>query len=91
MLFRRSEFDISVQIMSSYLSAYVQIALRLVRESDSILSSDSFCLNASRIAPSSAREFEAVRTDNMGRELLRGCEGRLFYGRSKITIHDLPC
>jgi len=38
----------------------VQIALRLVRESDSISrSSDSFCLNASRIAPSSACEFEA--------------------------------
>ena len=40
--------------------AYVHIALRLVRESDSISrSSDSFRLNASRIAPSSAREFEA--------------------------------
>ena len=38
----------------------MQIALRLVRESDSISrSSDSFCLKASRIAPSSAHEFEA--------------------------------
>ena len=59
-LFRRSEFAISDQFRSSYLSAYVHIALRLVRESDSISrSSNSFRLSASRIAPSSAREFEA--------------------------------
>ena len=47
--------------MSSYLPDGLQIALKLVRESDSISrSSTSFCLSASGIAPSSALEFEAV-------------------------------
>ena len=46
--------------MSSYFSERLHIALRLVKESDSISRpSLSFCLSASRIAPSSALELEA--------------------------------
>jgi len=58
---RRSAFWIPSQFRSSYFSECVHIAFRLVSESDSISkSSVSFCLSASSMAASSARELDAI-------------------------------
>jgi len=59
--FTKSAFWIPDQPQSSRFSAWEQFALRVVSETDSICrSSLSFCLRASSIAPSSARELDAI-------------------------------
>ena len=80
MLFIRSEFCTPDQSRSSYLSEGLHIVLKLVKESDSTSNSPvSFCLTASRIAPSSALELElraelsARPTCTSRRDSVRAC------------------